>query len=407
MNNRLRKTILSKHGCGRATGYSDANKIVTLEGRTHVSWLDSVAEGFRVRTRTLDRETGDWSPTYTVGEAFDNHGGPALTVDSEGYLHIVYYPHHHPFRYRRSVRPNDASEWEDEIQFGQRCTYPTMVCGADDILYLTGRESRDGPWCVNLFTKSPNDDYWREAIEVFRDDKSGYVRFQEALAWGTDHRTLHVTFWLFDYNRKYTVGYLRSPDSGKTWERNDGTRVSLPATIETITLVDREHTNLRYGSIAVDASGAPYVLYSSSPSALLPSNSWIACLESSGRWSRRPLEGNIPKEWDGWSIGMPGAIHIASDGRIFVVLTLMKPEAKEETWGHPSSEVIWFEAPDIDGTFTAQLISEPDMNVPHWLPNLERPTGHNRVDVPSLIYTAGTPGKGNLEILGNEVYWVG
>lgn len=41
-------------------------------------------------------------------------------------------------------------------------------------------------------------------------------------------------------------------------------------------------------------------------------------------------------------------------------LTLMKPEAEEETWGHPSSEVIWLEAPDIAETFTAQLISEPD-----------------------------------------------
>ena len=82
MNHRLHKTILSKHGCGRATGYSDANKIVTLKGKTHVAWLDSVAGGFRVRIRTLNRETGEWSPTYTVGEAFDNHGGPVLTVDN-------------------------------------------------------------------------------------------------------------------------------------------------------------------------------------------------------------------------------------------------------------------------------------------------------------------------------------
>jgi len=171
---RFRKIVLSRHGCGRATGYSDANKIVTLENKTHVTWLDSVTEGFRVRIRTLNRKTGEWSPTYTVGEAFDNHGGPALTVDSKGYLHIVYYPHHHPFRYRRSARPNDASEWEDEIQFGKRCTYPTSVCGSDDTLYLTGRESRDGPWVVNLYIKPPNDD-WQESITVFRAAEPGYV----------------------------------------------------------------------------------------------------------------------------------------------------------------------------------------------------------------------------------------
>ena len=61
--------LLSENGCGRATAYSDANKIITFQDKTHVSWLDSIAEGFRVRTRSLDRKTNQWTPTYTVGEA--------------------------------------------------------------------------------------------------------------------------------------------------------------------------------------------------------------------------------------------------------------------------------------------------------------------------------------------------
>ena len=47
--------LLSAHGCGRATAYPQENKIVTLGDAVHVAWLDSVAEGFRVRIRTLDR----------------------------------------------------------------------------------------------------------------------------------------------------------------------------------------------------------------------------------------------------------------------------------------------------------------------------------------------------------------
>ena len=92
-----------------------------------------------MRVRTLDRRTGDWSPTATVGEAYDNHGGPALTIDSSGFLHIVYYPHHHAMRYRKSKRPNDASEWGEEVLIGEGLTYPTFVCGQDDTLYLSGR----------------------------------------------------------------------------------------------------------------------------------------------------------------------------------------------------------------------------------------------------------------------------
>ena len=400
---------LSQHGCGRATAYSDANKIVTHQDTTHVSWLDSIAEGFRVRIRTLDRKTGDWSPTYTVGEGYDNHGGPALTLDSDGYLHIVYYPHHHPFRYRRSVRPNDASEWGDEIQFGERCSYPTMVCGADDTLYLTGRESRgDQPWLTNLYIKPPNGEQWQEPIPIFRDDEGGYVRFQEAMAWGPDHRALHLTFWIFDANRAYTIGYLRSPDSGATWERADGTPVSLPATRETVTLVDSEHTELRYGSIAVDPqSNTPYVLYSTCTFSHAPSEAWIARLEPSGKWHHRSLAPEIEQAWNGWSPCMAGALHIADDGQVFIVLTLMKPEtAGEQNWAHASSEVIRLHAPDIGGRFTTELLSEPDMAEAHWLPNLERPTGHNRVDVPGVIYTAGPAGEGCDDILSNKVWWV-
>jgi len=119
--------MLSSDGCGRATAYAETNKIVTLGNKTHVAWLDSVkGGGFRVRVRTLDRTTGEWSPTIDVGPAHDNHGGPALAPDSKGYLHVVYFPHHHPFRYRRSKRPNDATEWGDEAQFGKRCTYPSF-----------------------------------------------------------------------------------------------------------------------------------------------------------------------------------------------------------------------------------------------------------------------------------------
>ena len=101
-------TVLSAHGCGRATAYPQENKIVTLGDAVHVAWLDSVADGFRVRIRTLDRASGTWSETHTIGEAYDNHGGPALVNDSQGYLHVAYYPHHHEVRYRRSLRPNDA-----------------------------------------------------------------------------------------------------------------------------------------------------------------------------------------------------------------------------------------------------------------------------------------------------------
>jgi len=408
--------LLSKNGCGRATGYAEANKIVTVDGKTHVAWIDSVAEGFRIRVRTLDRATGTWSPTYTVGEAHDNHGGPALAVDSKGHLHIVYYPHHHPFRYRRSSRPNDASQWDREIRFGQRCTYPTLMVGPDDTLYLTCRESnRKGkPWVVNLYTKKPDGD-WQRPTAILRADEPNYAHFQEALAWGPDHRTLHLSARMYGGKpgRSYPVRYLRSRDFGRTWERADGGRVELPGTSKTISIIPSDRTKqeggFRCGSIAVDAAGTPHVLYSES--ARQPSEAWIATPDKSGQWRKRPLLADVTRTLPDWCVSMTGGMTFGAGGWIFVVLEAVpfKPgtDTRPAGWGDTRKEIVWLESTDGGKHFTATMASTPDPTCTHWLPSLERPTGHNRVSVPGLIYTAGGPGKKNTDILSNGVWWVG
>ncbi len=408
--------LLSSNGCGRATGYAETNKIVTVGGKTHVVWLDSVKEGFRVRVRTLDRATGTWSSTYTVGEAYDNHGGPALTVDSKGHLHIVYYPHHHPFRYRRSSHPNDASAWDSETKFGTRCTYPTLVVGPDDTLYLTCRESDKGnhPWVVNLYTKKPNGG-WQGPTTILRADVGGYAHFQEALAWGPDHRTLHLSTRMYGGKpgRAHTLGYMRSLDSGKCWERTDGKRIELPATSSTISVIAQDRPDgkraHRCGSIAVDAAGRPHVLFSET--SLPKPEAWIATPGKSGQWRRHPLLRYISKDLPGWCGAMPGGITFGADDRIFVALTATELKVLDGEkcggWGSPRNEVVWLESSDGGRSFSAKMVSKPNPSCAHWLPNVERPTGHNRVDVPGVIYTAGTRGENNKQIVSNGVWWVG
>ena len=104
---------ISTEASSRATAYTAANKIIQHDGKLHVTWLDS-GQGRRepVRIRTLDLASGEWSPAYSLGVAQDNHGGAAITIDAEGYLHTVFGPHTEPFWYRRSQKPNDATALE-------------------------------------------------------------------------------------------------------------------------------------------------------------------------------------------------------------------------------------------------------------------------------------------------------
>ena len=415
---------LSQNGSGRATGYSEFSKIVTLGRKTHVTWQDSEEGQFLTKIRTLDRDTGTWSAAYTVGPGYDNHGGPSLTADSKGHLHMIYYPHHHPFRYRRSARPNDVSEWTEEIQFGERCTYPSVVCTPDDDLILTCRERTDTQWVLNLYHKPPDGEWQRPRTLVRGNAPGGYARWQGALVLGPDGHTVHMSFMVYDQvvaesetptggdakGSGYAVGYLRSRDGGKTWERSDGTPVRLPAISETIDLIDgvRSPTsslNFRPGNIAVDAQGVPWTIYSRQDRQ--PFETFLTHPDSKGGWERIPLLPVIQQKWPERSVKTPGSLTFGQDGTLYATVTtvLVDKKVEEGSWGHVSAEVALLVSKDRGRTFHVFGVSRPDDACASWLPNLERVTGPHALDVPSLVYTYGTKGENNRQILQNEVVW--
>ena len=96
--------VLSRAGSTRATAYPMSAKIVTWKDRTHVAWQRAADHATWITT--LDLATDKWSKRVHLGPGDDNHGGPALTVDSRGCLHVVFGPHDvygETFRYRRAL----------------------------------------------------------------------------------------------------------------------------------------------------------------------------------------------------------------------------------------------------------------------------------------------------------------
>ena len=414
--------LLSTAGCGRATGYAEASKIVTVGDRTHVAWLDADARGFWVRVRTLDWRSGAWSPTVTVGAAQDNHGGPGLTVDRKGYLHIVYYPHHEPFRYRRSTRPNDASAWEPEISFGERLSYPVLLCTPDDTVLLTARRSflaRDGatkdrPWELELWEK-PAAGRWRRRGPLLRSRHSGYTHFQESLAWGADRRTIHLSCRVYETTGRagetplQTVGYLKSPDAGKSWQRADGTRVETPTTADAIDIVAQgggaTGRTLYAGALASDPRGVPHLLHSRREKDGR-ARTFLVTPVTGGGWTKRDLHAFLPERWREWDLVLPGAMTFNASGRATIVATLANAPAGDD-WAHATNEVVRFWSNDGARTFSCEVLSGAADKPVRWLPSLERPTGHHAIpDEPGILFQAGSGGAGLSELeLNNEVWW--
>lgn len=431
--------VLSKEGSGRASAYDPSSKIVTLGNKTHVAWLDADASGFKVRMRTLDRTTGEWTPIIEIGDAMDNHGGPGLTVDSEGYLHIVYYPHHRPFRYRKSLRPNDASAWGPEIQFGESLSYPVLLCAPDNTLILTARRYYEGNDKLNeleLWKKPANGDWHREGV-IIRSRYLGYVNFAESLAWSPDHRTIHLSCRVYETNPSkegepiQTLGYLKSSDFGKTWTKADGTAVALPATADTIDQVTAERfsakkikadapveleangvprpnnwaSTVNSGAIAVGADGTPYLLHTEAGHGVV--RTYLATPAASGTWSRRDLQDTLPAAWKDHEIGMPGAVTVSKSGRITIVATLGKPAPGQANWALPDNRIVRIWSDDGAKTFKSEVLTPASSGRPQWLPNIERATGHHEIpDEPGIIYTVGDSGGGLKDLeLKNEVWW--
>jgi len=160
-------------------------------------WQDATDDGsYFNRLRSFDHTTRRWSETFTLNQAKDNHARPVITVDHDGYLHAVLSGHNSPVTYRRSVRPNDASEWTTSESAGSG-TYPILVTGPDDTLYLTLRDPSN--WNgVDLYVKPPGESWSKRSKLVKRaPEYTHYAGFLNGLAWGPDG-TLHMVMDFYE-----------------------------------------------------------------------------------------------------------------------------------------------------------------------------------------------------------------
>ena len=381
-----RRVELSTTGSTRGTAYAMSNKVLHLGTKLHVAWLDSVSN---IMIRTLDLETGQWTESLLLGVGVDNHSGPSLASDSKGYLHVVFGPHHDPMTYRKSLRPNDASAWTEPITFGERLTYPSLVCGPDDTLYMTARGGPNPPALV--LHRKPAGGVWSDRITILDPNiPPGYTQYSNSLAVDGQGR-LHLGFHLFDQHEFAAgklAGYLRSDDGGDTWRKADGTLVPIPCKRDQVDLLEHDAgLDCRVGGLTLDAAGNPYLLVNHGR--LHDKQPWL-WHHDGAVWRHTDLGPAIQAIIPG-GIGVAnGTCSMASDGTLYIAYAV----TTNGKWGDPSAEVVALCSTDQGQTFHGLLVSEPDPKSAQWLPSIERNVGHNPVGVPWLIWTGGLVGEG-------------
>ena len=392
-----RKT-LSTRGSTRGTAYAMSNKIISTDTTVYVAWLDHVAD---IRMATFDRKTEAWSEVIAVGKGVDNHSGPAMSMDSAGYLYIVFGPHVGPFQFRRSVRPFDATEWAPVEHFGVNGTYPSLVCGPDDTLHCTYRGGQK-PLRL-MYQRRPQGEAWSEPRELVNADvPSGYTQYGNPLAIAADN-TLHLAFHIYDHHPAggKAWGYLRSRDGGHTWENAAGEPLALPVTPATSCMVEKDASyDMRVSNIALDPDGHPFVVAVH----LKPNPKSAKLWHHDGQsWRHVDLLPAVRTTYPKLELAWCGTVAFDRSGRLYIATVVQRPPGG---WGHASQDVVLLTSDDRGETFAVTPVSEPDPTRPCWLPSLERPSTPDPVGLPSLIYTHGGPGIGCNEGDATEIVFV-
>ncbi len=387
---------LSLAGSTRATGYGMSNKLLRAGNKLFAVWLDNVSVA---RVAELDLNSGQWGAPVLLGNGTDNHGGPTITRDSQGYLHTLFGPHHAPLQYRRSSQPDDASAWGPVETFGLKATYPSLVCDTDDALHVAYRGGSDR-WRM-MYQSRPAGGSWSAPLELAWTGQSvGYSQYGNSLAVEADG-TLHLGFHIYDTapgnSRGHSLGYLRSPDGGTTWENAAGISMTLPVSPASSCFIEQgAGLDMRIGNLVLDPDGRPWLA-----AVHIESQTVLLWHHDGSAWLSIDLGPVLAAQIPGWVL-VDATLCFDRHGALYVAASVAASTAT--TWfGDPSTEVVLLTSVDRGFSFASRLISNPDPTVSSWLTSLERPHGADPIDLPAFLYTYGNKGSGTTGGLPTEV----
>jgi hypothetical protein len=233
---------VSSHCIGISAHSGIVSSLVSRDNRVHLVWAEATEPGVDVPgvptyVATYDRSSGTLSEKVLVAYGpppNDCHNSPSITMDSEGYLHVVAGTHGSPFPYARSLKPNDTqSGWtEAEVaKQGARQTYIGLVCGPDDTLHMAFRLWLSGTqWhpvsmagTLACMRKRPGEP-WSEPRPLIIPPFSEYSIYYHRLTIDRAGRlflsySYYTTYWFYrNDQRGSNRAVLMSDDGGEHWK---------------------------------------------------------------------------------------------------------------------------------------------------------------------------------------------
>jgi hypothetical protein len=241
------------------------NSIASWNGNQFIAFYDQ-QKNLVLGKRKLG--TGNWitKKTQYQAEVTDAHRSISLIVDGNGYLHLSWDHHGNALNYARSVAPASLELGGRSGMTGKKedhVTYPEFYTMPGGGLLFVYRDGSSGNGNLMMNSYDPKTGKWLQVQDGFIDGEGKRNAYWQM---AVDAKGVVHISWVWrespDVASNHDLGYARSRDGGKNWERSTGEKYQLPITAATAEYACRipEHSELiNQTSMFADAAGHPFI----------------------------------------------------------------------------------------------------------------------------------------------------
>jgi hypothetical protein len=333
-----------------------------------------------------NHETGAWEGPVQAGVSalgrtpapndpndIDNHGRPALIVDGDGYIHLVFGGHGGHRRYGSnplgytgggrqthvvSKNPGDISAWQELDNIPPFGTYSQFIKMPDGTIYLFYRHgSHRSDWVYQRSTDNARS--FSPPVSILKhkpqdEDPTVHDAWYAWFAEGPDNTVVcsynyhPCASWPNHTSLRVNAYCMKMDCNSGVWENMDGQPLSMPLTREMADsmtrIIDSRGEKTRLGTVRTDGEGNPhlYFRYFSENTSL-----------KYARWNGREwlVEQSIHPEYRFSDGDM-----LAAGPRTVRMLLMQKHDGVEELcWWYNGDGSAWEHGPDIIRSTTGDL----------------------------------------------------
>ncbi len=232
-------------------GRGAPNMAIRLSDKTHIVFAGDYEHAGNVGTPhyavTYNHTTDTMSSEVylgSTGKQIDNHNFPGISVDSQGYLHVVLGAHGYSdgsmgysSEYIKSLTPNSITGgWTTPYEFGTSpgITYLSLLCDPNDNLHMAFRNHNSGSLPMRLtYLRKKSGQSWESRNDLvipFLKYNSNYLNCYQKL--GHDRRgRLFITYWNYRANWGQTPEEIQEQQDAydAKWPCDAGTYAHDPA----------------------------------------------------------------------------------------------------------------------------------------------------------------------------------